>query len=289
MVDLLDGRTRALRAVGYVVAYIALAKATENVVLENGFSPWYPPAGITLAYLLLEGPRAFPVALAARWLNTWLLFPDAWRERARWCDRAGLGRRRHLHPGGLHPAACSSRPSAAARAGLVRVGRRDRRAACSRASRWRGHHRARRRRRVGGVRLGVDVLGRRRRSGGVHRPRRAAGRGLVGGAGAAATAPPESKRPGRGARAGVGARRGTGAGPFGGRAGRRDGLPRAGGRPGRVGGAAARPRGGGGRPSRPQRIAVVRGHPGARCDGGALGAASGDARGIARRASTSRR
>ena len=59
----------------------ARARPPENVVLENGFSPWYPPAGITLAYLLIEGPRAFPVALAARWLNTWVLFPDAWRDQ----------------------------------------------------------------------------------------------------------------------------------------------------------------------------------------------------------------
>ena len=72
--------SRVLRALGYGAAYIVLAKATDSTVLENGFSPWYPPAGITLAYLLIEGPWGFPVALAVRWLNTWVVFPDAWRD-----------------------------------------------------------------------------------------------------------------------------------------------------------------------------------------------------------------
>ena len=64
----------------FVLAYIGLAKATESLTLDSGFSPWYPPAGLVMAYLLVQGPKVAPVVLAARWLNTWVVFPDAWRD-----------------------------------------------------------------------------------------------------------------------------------------------------------------------------------------------------------------
>ena len=75
-----DVRSRVVRPLLFVAAYVVLAKATDGLALENGFTPWYPPAGLTMAYLLLVGPKGFPVALVARWINTWVVFPDAWRD-----------------------------------------------------------------------------------------------------------------------------------------------------------------------------------------------------------------
>jgi diguanylate cyclase (GGDEF)-like protein len=70
----------ALRPLAFIAVYVALAKATESLTLDSGFSPWYPPAGLVLAYLLVLGPRAAPTVLAARWINTLVVFPDAWRD-----------------------------------------------------------------------------------------------------------------------------------------------------------------------------------------------------------------
>jgi diguanylate cyclase (GGDEF)-like protein len=71
---------RALRPLLFIASYIALAKLTESFTLDSGFSPWYPPAGLAMAYLLVLGPWAAPTVLAARWINTLVVFPDAWSD-----------------------------------------------------------------------------------------------------------------------------------------------------------------------------------------------------------------
>ena len=75
-------RTRAVLALAYAVAYVASAAALESSAFPSGFSPWYPPAGLTLAYLVLAGPSPATglVALAVRYANTAIVFPDAWRD-----------------------------------------------------------------------------------------------------------------------------------------------------------------------------------------------------------------
>lgn len=73
---------RAGRPLAFIAVYVLAAKATEGLTLENGFTPWYPPAGLTLAYLLAVGPRGALTVGAARLINTAIIFPDAWRDEA---------------------------------------------------------------------------------------------------------------------------------------------------------------------------------------------------------------
>jgi diguanylate cyclase (GGDEF)-like protein len=71
---------RAVRPTLFLVAYVATAKAAESLTLDSGFSPWYPPAGLVLAYLLAVGPRAAPTVFVVRLVNVAILVPDAWRD-----------------------------------------------------------------------------------------------------------------------------------------------------------------------------------------------------------------
>jgi diguanylate cyclase (GGDEF)-like protein len=73
---------RLVRPLLFVAVYIAAALITRGLTLDNGFTAWYPPAGLVMAYLIAVGPRAAPTALAARLLNTAVVFPDAWRTEA---------------------------------------------------------------------------------------------------------------------------------------------------------------------------------------------------------------
>ena len=72
----------ATMAVGYAAAYIGTAWLLASSAFPSGFTPWYPPAGLTLAYLLLARPGGAPVvvALGVRLLNTAVVFPDAWKD-----------------------------------------------------------------------------------------------------------------------------------------------------------------------------------------------------------------
>lgn len=76
-----EGRRGAvLLTVGYAAAYVGSAWVLSSSVVTTGFSPWYPPAGLTLAYLTLgpRGPWAPLVAVGVRLLNTWVVFPEVW-------------------------------------------------------------------------------------------------------------------------------------------------------------------------------------------------------------------
>ena len=50
----------------FAVSYALSAWAVKAFDLPGSYSPWYPPAGIMLAFLLVAGPRMLPVALAVR-------------------------------------------------------------------------------------------------------------------------------------------------------------------------------------------------------------------------------
>lgn len=71
---------RAGRPLAFIAVYVLAAKATEGLTLENGFTPWYPPAGLTLAYLIVVGPRGALTVATARLVNIAIIFPDAWRD-----------------------------------------------------------------------------------------------------------------------------------------------------------------------------------------------------------------
>jgi diguanylate cyclase (GGDEF)-like protein len=73
---------RLIRPVAFIVAYVVVAKVTTGLTLDNGFTAWYPPAGMALAYLIAVGPSGAGTVLAARLINTAVVFPDAWRHEA---------------------------------------------------------------------------------------------------------------------------------------------------------------------------------------------------------------
>lgn len=73
---------RLLRPLAFIAGYVLLAKITEGLTLDNGFTAWYPPAGLVLAYLVVVGPKGAPTVLAARLVNIAIVFPDAWRSEA---------------------------------------------------------------------------------------------------------------------------------------------------------------------------------------------------------------
>ncbi len=57
------------------------AWAVKAFDLPGAYSPWYPPAGIMLAFLLVAGPRLLPVALAVRIVSDLILFPEVVRDQ----------------------------------------------------------------------------------------------------------------------------------------------------------------------------------------------------------------
>lgn len=74
------GLARVARPVAFVVAYHLAARLSEGLTLESDFTPWYPPAGLVLAYLIIVGWRGAGTVLVARLVNVAILFPDAWRD-----------------------------------------------------------------------------------------------------------------------------------------------------------------------------------------------------------------
>lgn len=73
---------RGLRPLVLIATYVAAARLTRSFTLESGFSPWYPPAGIVLSYLVVVGPRAALTVFVARLVNIAILFPDVYRTEA---------------------------------------------------------------------------------------------------------------------------------------------------------------------------------------------------------------
>jgi hypothetical protein len=65
----------------FAVAYVLSAWAVKAFDLPGAYSPWYPPAGIMLAFLLVAGPRLLPVALAVRIVSDLILFPEVVRDQ----------------------------------------------------------------------------------------------------------------------------------------------------------------------------------------------------------------
>lgn len=71
---------RAVRPICFTLAYVLVAKATEGLTTDNGFTAWYPPAGMVLAYLILVGPRGASTVLVARLVNAAVVVPEAWQD-----------------------------------------------------------------------------------------------------------------------------------------------------------------------------------------------------------------
>ena len=76
------GLRRLVRPLLFIAAYVSASRVTEGLTLENGFTAWYPPAALTLAYLTVVGPTGALTALIARFVNTAVIFPDAWSDEA---------------------------------------------------------------------------------------------------------------------------------------------------------------------------------------------------------------
>jgi len=77
----LTRRGLLLWSVAFAVAYVLSAWAVKAFDLPGAYSPWYPPAGIMLAFLLVAGPRLLPVALAVRITSDLILFPEVVRHQ----------------------------------------------------------------------------------------------------------------------------------------------------------------------------------------------------------------
>ena len=75
----LTRRGQLLWGVAFAIAYVLLAWAARWFEIPGSYSPWYPPAGIMLAYLLVAGPQLLPVALAVRITSDLILYPDVLR------------------------------------------------------------------------------------------------------------------------------------------------------------------------------------------------------------------
>ena len=76
------GRSAALALV-YIVAWVALWRASDPLNLANGVSLWHPPAGLTFAILLEYGARALPLPMVASLIASlslpfwpWVQWPD---------------------------------------------------------------------------------------------------------------------------------------------------------------------------------------------------------------------
>jgi integral membrane sensor domain MASE1 len=67
-----------LVGVAYALAYIGSASAVRTFAPPGGFSPWYPPAGLMMALLLLAGPRWVVWAIAVRVVTISVVVPSAW-------------------------------------------------------------------------------------------------------------------------------------------------------------------------------------------------------------------
>lgn len=77
----LTRRGLILWSVAFAVSYALSAWAVKAFDLPGAYSPWYPPAGIMLAFLLVAGPKLLPVALLVRVTSDLLLFPEVVRYR----------------------------------------------------------------------------------------------------------------------------------------------------------------------------------------------------------------
>src|SRR5690606_36124337 len=64
----------------FIAAYVVAARLTEGLNLESGFAPWYPPAGLALAYLIAVGPSAAGTAVVARLAMVAVIAPEALRD-----------------------------------------------------------------------------------------------------------------------------------------------------------------------------------------------------------------
>ena len=65
-------RRRPLIDLGAVVSLVGATAASESFAIgENGYSPWFPPAAITLWFLLLLGPSIIPALLVGKLLSDW--------------------------------------------------------------------------------------------------------------------------------------------------------------------------------------------------------------------------
>lgn len=62
----LSRRGQVVAALAFAAGYVAAARLSSSFNLDSGFAPWYPPAGLMVAYLIVAGPRLAPVAFAAR-------------------------------------------------------------------------------------------------------------------------------------------------------------------------------------------------------------------------------
>lgn len=65
----------SLISIIYVLAYVAADKLALGFEIERGISLWYPPAGLTLALLLLRGTRWLPLAFVAGLISGLLVYP----------------------------------------------------------------------------------------------------------------------------------------------------------------------------------------------------------------------
>src|SRR5262245_26918511 len=64
------GQAILLPVAAYIVLYIALAWLTHaRPALKPEITPWNPQAGLTLAFLLLYGPRLWPATTIAAFLS----------------------------------------------------------------------------------------------------------------------------------------------------------------------------------------------------------------------------
>lgn len=71
-------RTRIAQPVAFVIVYHLAARVADGLTLASDFTPWYPPAGLALAYLIIVGWRGAGTVLIARLVNVAVLFPDAY-------------------------------------------------------------------------------------------------------------------------------------------------------------------------------------------------------------------
>ncbi len=63
----------------FAVAYVLSAWAAKALDVPGAYAPWYPPAAVMLAFLLVAGPRLLPVALGVRVASDLILYPEVVR------------------------------------------------------------------------------------------------------------------------------------------------------------------------------------------------------------------
>jgi signal transduction histidine kinase len=68
----------------YAALSVAGALLSKEAQLSSGFSPWYPPAGLAFAYLVVVGPRGFFAVFTVRLIDIAFTFPQAFTDDRGW-------------------------------------------------------------------------------------------------------------------------------------------------------------------------------------------------------------